>query len=67
MARVDGALPAERAPASARRHGPPMQAMAGLDLTLMLRQARHSWYILFNQLPFLPERAHERLIRKLWR
>jgi pimeloyl-ACP methyl ester carboxylesterase len=46
---------------------PPMQAMAGLDLPLMLRQARHSWYILFNQLPYLPERAHERLIRKLWR
>ena len=46
---------------------PPMQAMAGLDLRLMLRQARHSWYIAFNQLPYLPERAHERLIRKLWR
>lgn len=46
---------------------PPMQAMAGLDLRLMARQARHSWYIAFNQLPRLPERAHERLIRKLWR
>ena len=46
---------------------PPMQAMAGLDLGLMARQARHSWYIAFNQLPYLPERAHERLIRKLWR
>jgi pimeloyl-ACP methyl ester carboxylesterase len=46
---------------------PPMQAMAGLDVGLMVRQARHSWYILFNQLPYFPERAHERLIRKLWR
>jgi pimeloyl-ACP methyl ester carboxylesterase len=46
---------------------PPMQAMAGFDLRLMARQARHSWYIAFNQLPWLPERARERLIRKLWR
>jgi len=46
---------------------PPMQAMAGLDLRLMARQARHSWYIAFNQLPWLPERAQERLVRKLWR
>lgn len=45
---------------------PPMRAMAGFDARLMLRQARHSWYILFNQLPYLPERARERLIRKLW-
>ena len=35
---------------------PPMQAMAGFDAGLMLRQARNSWYILFNQLR-LP-RAH---------
>ena len=46
---------------------PPMQAMAGFDARLMLRQARHSWYLAFNQLPYLPERTHERLIRKLWR
>ena len=46
---------------------PPMQAMAGFDAALMLRQARNSWYILFNQLPYLPERTHERLIRRLWR
>ncbi|MBJ7356930.1 alpha/beta hydrolase [Nocardioides sp.] len=46
---------------------PPMQAMAGFDARLMLRQARHSWYILFNQLPVLPERTQERLVRKLWR
>ena len=46
---------------------PPMQAMAGFDAGLMLRQARNSWYILFNQLPYLPERTHERLIRRLWR
>jgi len=46
---------------------PPMRAMAGFDARLILRQARHSWYLAFNQLPYLPERAHERLIRKLWR
>jgi pimeloyl-ACP methyl ester carboxylesterase len=46
---------------------PPLRAMAGFDARLVLRQARHSWYLAFNQLPYLPERAHERLIRKLWR
>ncbi len=30
------------------------------------RQLRNSWYILFNQLPLLPERTAERLIRRLW-
>jgi len=46
---------------------PPFQAMAGFDARLLLRQARNSWYILFNQLPYLPERTYERLIRRLWR
>lgn len=46
---------------------PPLPAMAGFDARLMLRQARNSWYTVFNQLPRLPERTHERLIRKLWR
>jgi pimeloyl-ACP methyl ester carboxylesterase len=46
---------------------PPLPSMAGFDARLMLRQARNSWYTLFNQLPVLPERTHERLIRRLWR
>jgi pimeloyl-ACP methyl ester carboxylesterase len=46
---------------------PPLSAMAGFDARLMLRQARNSWYVVFNQLPLLPERAQDRLIRKLWR
>ncbi len=36
-------------------------------LPVLPRQLRNSWYILFNQLPMLPERHHERLIRRLWR
>jgi pimeloyl-ACP methyl ester carboxylesterase len=46
---------------------PPLGALQDLDVRLLLKQAPHSWYILFNQLPFLPERTHERLVRKLWR
>lgn len=33
---------------------------------LILRQLRASWYILFNQLPVLPERLFTRLIHRLW-
>lgn len=46
---------------------PPLGALQDFDARLMLKQIPNSWYILFNQLPFLPERAHERLVRKLWR
>jgi pimeloyl-ACP methyl ester carboxylesterase len=46
---------------------PPLGSVQDFDARLLLRQAPNSWYILFNQLPFLPERTHERLIRKLWR
>ncbi len=46
---------------------PPLPAMAGLDARLMLRQLRLSWHTVFNQVPWLPERTHERLIRTLWR
>jgi pimeloyl-ACP methyl ester carboxylesterase len=46
---------------------PPFEAVAEFDARLLLRQMPNSWYILFNQLPVLPERTHERLIRKLWR
>jgi pimeloyl-ACP methyl ester carboxylesterase len=31
-----------------------------------LRQLRCSWYILFNQIPRLPERVFPRLVRRLW-
>jgi pimeloyl-ACP methyl ester carboxylesterase len=30
-------------------------------------QARRSWYMVFNQLPVLPERSLDRLVPKLWR
>jgi pimeloyl-ACP methyl ester carboxylesterase len=46
---------------------PPLGAVQDLDVRLLLQQAPRSWYILFNQLPFLPERTRERLVRKLWR
>lgn len=35
-------------------------------LRALPRQLRNSWYILFNQLPVLPERNAERLVRRLW-
>ena len=47
---------------------PPLATMGGAGaLAVLPRQVRNSWYILFNQLPRLPERHHERLVRKLWR
>ncbi|MCW2785533.1 MAG: putative alpha/beta hydrolase [Marmoricola sp.] len=36
-------------------------------LKVLPRQLRNSWYIAFNRLPFLPERAIDRLVPKLWR
>ncbi|WP_081830586.1 alpha/beta fold hydrolase [Rhodococcus sp. UNC363MFTsu5.1] len=35
-------------------------------LRVLPRQLRNSWYILFNQLPVLPERVAEPLVRRLW-
>ncbi|MEJ7831616.1 MAG: alpha/beta hydrolase [Nocardioides sp.] len=46
---------------------PPIPAMAGSGPLTLLRQGRLSWYVLFNQLPVLPERYIERLARRLWR
>jgi pimeloyl-ACP methyl ester carboxylesterase len=47
---------------------PPLAAISGAGvLRILPRQTRNSWYIMFNQIPRLPERNHERLIRKLWR
>ena len=34
--------------------------------TVLPRQLRNSWYILYHQLPLLPERFAEREIRRLW-
>lgn len=31
------------------------------------RQTRMSWYVLYQQLPFLPERTLERVVTRLWR
>jgi pimeloyl-ACP methyl ester carboxylesterase len=46
---------------------PPFPALRRLrTLPVLPRQARNSWYIAFNQLPRLPERNLERLVRKLW-
>ena len=36
------------------------------DLPLVGRQLRMSWYILFQQLPWISERSLDRLIPKLW-
>lgn len=47
---------------------PPMAAMGGpAALKVLPRQLRNSWYILFNQIPRLPERSYRRLVPKLWR
>ncbi|RDH79798.1 alpha/beta fold hydrolase [Mycolicibacterium moriokaense] len=36
-------------------------------LTMSARQLRMSWYVLFFQLPFLPERVQQRVIPRLWK
>ena len=46
---------------------PPLPTMSGAPARLLPRQLRMSWYTLFNQLPVLPERVLDRLVRKLWR
>lgn len=40
---------------------------AGRLAVQLPRQLRRSWYIMFFQLPWLPERAAERVVPKLWR
>lgn len=39
----------------------------GRQLRMMPRQVRNSWYIMFFQLPGLPERLLPRIIPRLWR
>jgi pimeloyl-ACP methyl ester carboxylesterase len=47
---------------------PPYAALRRLrNLRVLPRQLRNSWYVGFNQLPRLPERSFERLVRRLWR
>ncbi len=47
---------------------PPLDSIAPpRDPRLLLGQLRRSWYIGFAQLPWLPERALDRLVPKLWR
>jgi pimeloyl-ACP methyl ester carboxylesterase len=45
---------------------PPIPAMRKVAARHLPGQARRSWYIGFNQLPFLPERSLDRLVPKLW-
>lgn len=46
---------------------PPPSTLLGLPATLAARQARRSWYIAFQQLPGVAERALPRLLPRLWR
>jgi pimeloyl-ACP methyl ester carboxylesterase len=46
---------------TANRHSPAQEARMGL------RQLRMSWYILFFQMPWLPERLAHKVIPRLWR
>ena len=46
---------------------PPFPALGPTGPRVLARQARMSWYIGFNQLPLLPERALPRMVAKLWR
>ncbi|WP_280459571.1 alpha/beta fold hydrolase [Nocardia carnea] len=44
----------------------PRRAAAFRSAGAYLRQLRYSWYILFNQLPGVAERALDRLVPRLW-
>lgn len=47
---------------------PPFAALRSpRALRVLPRQLRNSWYIAFNQLPRLPERTLDPLVRRLWR
>lgn len=46
---------------------PPLELVDVRNPLVLLRQLRMSWYLGFNQLPLLPERLAEPLVRKLWR
>ncbi|NKY32065.1 alpha/beta fold hydrolase [Nocardia speluncae] len=44
----------------------PQRAETARSAGAYLRQLRYSWYILFNQLPGVAERAIDRLVPRLW-
>lgn len=46
---------------------PPFPALGPAAPNVLARQARMSWYLGFNQLPILPERALPRVVARLWR
>jgi pimeloyl-ACP methyl ester carboxylesterase len=46
---------------------PPFPALGPAGPRVLARQARMSWYLGFNQLPVIAERAQPRLVAKLWR
>jgi pimeloyl-ACP methyl ester carboxylesterase len=46
---------------------PPPETLLKLPPAVAARQARASWYMLFQQLPGVAERSLDRLIPKLWR
>ena len=52
---------------------PPLRAFdssrrsAAQNMWMTARQLRNSWYVLFFQLPFLPERLLRRIIPRLWK
>jgi pimeloyl-ACP methyl ester carboxylesterase len=47
---------------------PPFPSIGGgRAFRALPRQLRNSWYVAFNQVPFLPEQGFDRYIRKLWR
>lgn len=52
---------------------PPIAAVAAggggaiRQLALVLRQLRRSWYVIFQQVPWLPERVLHRVIPRLWK
>jgi pimeloyl-ACP methyl ester carboxylesterase len=46
---------------------PPLAGMSRAPVRLVPRQLRMSWYVMFNQLPLLPERTVDRWLPRLWR
>ncbi len=51
---------------------PPLESISATQpdvqgfVRMLPGQLRNSWYTLFNQLPVLPERSFDRLVRRLW-
>ncbi|MDP3970054.1 MAG: alpha/beta hydrolase, partial [Nocardioides sp.] len=45
---------------------PPFPAIRPRDPRVLARQAAYSWYLLYHQLPWAPERTWDRLVPRLW-